>query len=201
MIDPRSLKKYVPVVAAFVLVALGTLAVLPSEDGQATADQRQPTLVAKTAIETGVGSDELAGLVEVRMIDADARATGALSSVDDIPEGVLVADLVAGQQVLTSSLAENVVKGLGEGFVAVSVRLDPQRWAGPVITTGNVVDVFDIFEGVATPIASRAVILDAPSTDGIGSRDESIVTLGVPELALAQVLVAANEGRIWLVGS
>lgn len=201
MIDPRTLRRYVPGVSAFVLVAVGTLLVLPNSDEPANADQRQATLVAKSAIEAGAESGDLGALLEVRMIPSDARAAGALSSVDEIPEGVLLADMVVGQQLLASSIAENVVKGLGDGFVAVSVRLDPQRWTGPMITTGNVVDVFDIVEGVATLIASNAVILDAPMVDSLGSRDESIVTLGVPETALAQVLVAANENRIWLVGS
>jgi hypothetical protein len=201
MIDPRTLKRYVPAASAFVLVVVGTLLVLPNSDEPANAEQQQATLVAKLAIDAGVESGDLGSLVEVRMIPANARAAGALSSVEEIPEGVLLADLVIGQQLLKSSIAENVVKGLGDGFVAVSVRLDSQRWTGPIITTGNVVDVFDIVEGSATPIALSAVILDAPSVDSLGSRDESIVTLGVPESALAQVLVAANENRIWLVGS
>ena len=201
MIDPRTLKRYVPAASAFVLVVVGTLLVLPNSDEPANAEQQQATLVAKLAIDAGVESGDLGSLVEVRMIPANARAAGALSSVEEIPEGVLLADLVIGQQLLKSSIAENVVKGLGDGFVAVSVRLDSQRWTGPIITTGNVVDVFDIVEDSATPIALSAVILDAPSVDSLGSRDESIVTLGVPESALAQVLVAANENRIWLVGS
>lgn len=201
MIDPRSLRRFVPAITAFVLVAVGTMLVLPSNDDRANADQRLATLVAKSSIEAGVESDQLGSMVEVRMIPIEARAAGALASVEEIPEGVLIADFVSGQQLLASSIAENIVKGLGDGFVAVSVRLDLQRWAGPVLTTGNIVDVYDIFESAATLIAPKAVVLDAPTVESLGSRDESIVTLGVPESALAQVLVAANENRIWLVGS
>ena len=201
MIDPRSLKRYVPALAAFVLVAVGTLLVLPNSDEPAMADQLQATLVAKSPIDAGVKSDELESMLEIRMIPIDARATGALSTFEEIPEGVLIADFVSGQQLLSSSIAENVVKGLGDGFVSVSVRLDLQRWAGPVLTTGNIVDVFDIVESAATLIASKVVILDAPTVESLGSRDESIVTLGVPEASLAQILIAANENRIWLVGS
>lgn len=201
MIDPRSLKRYMPALAAFVLVAVGTLLVLPNSDEPAKADQLQATLVAKSPIEAGVKSDELGSMLEIRMVPIDARATGALSTFGEIPEGVLIADFVAGQQLLASSIAENVVKGLGDGFVSVSVRLDLQRWAGPVLTTGNIVDVFDIVESAATLIASKVVILDAPTVESLGSRDESIVTLGVPEASLPQILIAANENRIWLVGS
>jgi len=197
----QSLKRFAPAVLAFVLVAFGTFMVLPKDDDVANADQRQPTLVLTADVETGTPVADLAADIEVRMLEADARATGAISSIDDLPEGVLIADHVAGQQLLSSSFAANVVEGLGEGFVAVSVRLDAQRWVGPLVTTGDVVDVYDIGVDAATPIAREAVVLEAPAPTDLGPRDESVISLGVPERSLSAVLVAASANRIWLVGA
>lgn len=201
MKDVQSLKRFAPAALAFVLVAFGTLMALPKNDEAANADQRRPTLVLSTDAESGTPVDDLVPNVEVKMLEIDARAAGALSSLDDLPDGVLVADHVAGQQLLSSSFATNVVEGLGEGFVAVSVRLDAQRWVGPLVTTGDVVDVFDIGVDAATPIAREAVVLEAPSPTDLGPRDEAVISLGVPETSLSAVLVAASENRIWLVGA
>lgn len=197
----QSLRRFAPAALAFVLVAFGTLMVLPDDDEVANADQRRPTLVVTVDAESGTPSTDLRDSVEVKMLESDARATGALSSLDDLPEGVLVADHVAGQQLLASSFAANVVEGLGSGFVAVSVRLDAQRWVGPLVTTGDVVDVYDIVDGVATSIARDAVVLEAPVPTDIGPRDEAVIALGVPQGSLSAVLIAASESRIWLVGA
>ena len=197
----QSMKRFAPAVAAFVLVAFGTLMVLPKNDEAANADERQPTLVLVREVEAGTAVSDLVTAVDIKMLEAEARATGARSSLDDLPEGVLVADHVAGEQLLESSFAKNVVEGLGVGFVAVSVRLDAQRWVGPLVTTGEVVDVYDIGDDVASPIARDAVVLEAPSPTDLGPRDEAVISLGVPRTSLSAVLVAASEGRIWLVGA
>lgn len=199
--DLQSLKRFTPAVLAFVLVALGSLMILPKNDDVANADQRQPVLVLTGDVEAGTATADLVALVDVKMLEADARATGALSSIDDLPEGVLTSDHVTGQQLLATSFAANVVEGLGEGFVAVSVRLDAQRWVGPLVTTGDVVDVYDIGVDAATPIARKAVVLEAPVPTDLGPRDEAVISLGVPETSLSAVLVAASENRIWLVGA
>lgn len=199
MTSLQSLKRFAPALLAFVLVAFGTLMVLPKDDDVANADQRRPTLVLTDDAEAGTPVADL--MLEVRMLEVDARATGALSAIDELPEGVLIADHVAGQQLLSTSFAANVVEGLGKGFVAVSVRLDAQRWVGPLVTTGDVVDVYDIGVDAATPIARDAVVLEAPAPTDLGPRDESVISLGVPESSLSDVLVAASANRIWLVGA
>ena len=201
MTNLQSLRRFTPAALAFVLVALGSLMVLPKNDDVANADQRQPVLVLPGDVEAGTSTADLVALVDVKMLEADARATGALSSIDDLPEGVLTSDHVTGQQLLATSFAANVVEGLGDGFVAVSVRLDAQRWVGPLVTTGDVVDVYDIGVDAATPIARKAVVLEAPTPTDLGPRDEAVISLGVPETSLSAVLVAASENRIWLVGA
>jgi hypothetical protein len=134
------------------------------------------------------------------MMDSQSRASGSLSSFEEIPEGVLVSDHVQGQQLLISSIAANAVDGLGAGFVAISVAMDSQRWLGPLLSTGTTVDVYEIVGEISTRIAENAVILNEPSTEDSSSNDQKIVSLAVPGTSLNQVLVAANENRLWLVG-
>lgn len=201
MKDLQSLKRFVPAATAFLLVAVGSLMVLPKGDGAANASDRRPTVVVTSELTAGATRDEVARSVEVRMLEVDARASGALAAIDEIPEGILVSNHVAGQQLLQTSFAANVVEGIGKGYVAVSVRLDAQRWVGPVMATGKVVDVYDIAEASAEPIARKAVVLSAPSTEEFDPRSEAIISLGIPQSALARVLVAANENRVWLVGA
>lgn len=188
-----------PALAAFSLVAIGTLVALPNDD-QATADDRIPTVVATSRLASGTDTDSVRANVEVRELDPEARAAGALTSIDDIPDGVIAAPLVPGQQLLASSFASTSVAALGPDFVAVSVRLDPQQWVGPVIIAGNVVDVYDVFNEETTLVAHEAVILDAPAADGLAPQDETIVSLGVRKESLPAVLVAATNNRIWLTG-
>jgi hypothetical protein len=78
--------------------------------------------------------------------------------------------------------------------------MDSQRWAGPYLSTGTVVDVYEIIDQVSTRIAENAVILNEPSTDDLASSDQQIISLAIPGSSLNQVLVAANESRLWLVG-
>lgn len=196
-----SLRRHRVTIAAFFLVLIGTLAVVPRGDESATATEKFPTLVVTSAIAKGSSSALVRASVEVRDLDVAARATGALSSLDEIPDGVLVSAHVAGEQLLVSSFASDEVSALGPGFVSVSIRLDAQRWVGPLLTTGDTVDVFDVTDTGSTKIATKAVIIDAPSAAEVGPRDESIVSMGVPASALPAVLSAATSGRIWLVGA
>lgn len=196
-----SLRRHRVTIAAFFLVLIGTLAVVPRGDESATATEKIPTLVVTSAIAKGSSSALVRASVEVRDLDVAARATGALSSLDEIPDGVLVSAHVAGEQLLVSSFASDEVSALGPGFVSVSIRLDAQRWVGPLLTTGDTVDVFDVTDTGSTKIATKAVIIDAPSAAEVGPRDESIVSMGVPASALPAVLSAATSGRIWLVGA
>ena len=196
-----TLRRHWVTVTAFFLVLLGTLAVVPRGDEKADATKRISTLVLTKALDEGTPAEAVRAAVEVRDLDPDARATGALSSLDDIPAGVLVSDHVVGEQLLASSFASDEVAALGPGFVSVSIRLDSQRWVGPFLTTGDTVDVFDVSDTGSVKIAVKAVIIEAPPAGEVGPRDESIISMGVPASALPAVLSAASSGRIWLVGA
>ena len=188
-----------PAIGAFSMVTVGTLIALP-DDNSSKAPDLVPTVVATAVVEGGSDSNLLRNHVEVRNIAPSARADGALSAIEQIPDGVVTSDIVTGQQVLETSFSATTVAALGEGYVAVSVRLNPQQWVGPVIVAGNVVDVYDVFNEESTLVAHRAVILDAPDARSIEPNDETIVSLGVKRESLSGVLVAATNSRIWLTG-
>lgn len=200
MTIPYTVRRLALPLLAFGLVGAGTLAALPDNEKPTDASQKAPTVVVVDAMSAGTPSVEVRSRVEVRDIDVSARADGAFSSVNDIPDGVLASDHVAGQQLLATSMADNVVEAVGEGYVAVSVRLDSQRWMGPVKTTGDTVDAYSITNGVATLISPNAVILDSPDIADLKPRDDAIVTLAVRRDSLGAVLVAASEDRLWLTG-
>lgn len=185
-------------VVAFVCVGAGGLLLIPRDDSN---DELLPTVVATSGIADGTDVARVRSRVEVRMLPADARANGALASPDDMPEGVLAYSLESGQQVLVSSFAADRIAALGDDFVAVSIRVDSPRWVGPVVTTGRIVDVYEVDDTDVRLITTDAVIVDSPSPDGLGSKDESVVVLGVRKDSLSAVVLAASKNAIWLVGS
>jgi hypothetical protein len=193
-------KRFIPAIAIFLLVTFGLLQLIPTNKNVAVSTELIPTVVFTQIAPAGTNSSDLVSQIEIRMMDTQSRASGSLSSIEEIPSGVLVSDHVEGQQLLISSIAANAVDGLGVGFVAVSVAMDAQRWIGPLLATGTIVDVYEVIGETSTRIAENAVILNEPTVDESSSNDQTIISLAVPGSSLNQVLVAANENRLWLVG-
>jgi len=48
---------------------------------------------------------------------------------------------------------------------------------------------------------SEAVIINAPLLEDLDPRAESIVTLAVPETAVTNIITAASQNEIWMVGA
>lgn len=190
-------RRALPAVAVFGLVAVGVYAAVPGHEKKDTA--LVPVVVATQSIAEGTPSDDVGEEVTVRMVPPGARASGALSSISDIPEGVIAYGHVNGQQLLKTSFAQDRVRSVGADYVAVSVMLDTQRWAGPVLQAGRHVDVWDTDEAGPKLVASDAVILDAPAPEGMKADVDSVVSLGVKKEAIAGVLLAAANKRVWLV--
>jgi len=193
-------KRFIPAIAIFLLVTFGLLQLIPTDKNVAVSTELIPTVVFTQIASAGTNSSDLVSQIEIRMMDTQSRASGSLSSIEEIPSGVLVSDHVEGQQLLISSIAANAVDGLGVGFVAVSVAMDAQRWIGPLLATGTIVDVYEVIGETSTRIAENAVILNEPTVDESSPNDQTIISLAVPGSSLNQVLVAANENRLWLVG-
>jgi hypothetical protein len=120
--------------------------------------------------------------------------------LDELGDGVLNADLVPGQQLLTSSFAEDVVDALGPDLVAVSVRLEAQRWIGPYRLTGDRVTVHRIGENGTEVLAYEVRILDAPAADAVDPRSEQLISLAVPESAVGTIMNAAAANELWMAG-
>lgn len=203
--------------AAGTLVTLGTLLLMsPGGTGTDTAEPATelfPTVVAVEPIAAGTPVAGVAERLEIRMLPADARATGTFASLDEIeafaePDGAIVVDdLAIGEQILRTDVATDPVAAVTEGYqrdyVAVSVRVDPQRWVGPFSTTGAEVDVYaTATDGTATRlIVNAARIIAAPDTAELDPRSESVITLAVPADSVTAVIDAAATGTLWTVGS
>lgn len=194
-------RRAAPAVGVFSLTFLGVLALVPKDS--VDDDELVPVVVATRTLSDGTDASEVRGAVEVRMVPDIARSEGALAALEALPDGVLAFDHVPGQQILTTSFARNHVGSLGADFVAVSVTLDPQRWVGPWLQAGRIVDVYDTREPNPVLAAERAVILDAPDDPDaveLEPTEDTVISLGVPKDSLTGVLAAAENGTVWLVG-
>ena len=201
MIGKNEVRRFAPAAGAFLLVTGGTLFALPKSGDGGDDANRLPTIVAVAPLAGGASAEQVRANIEIRQIDANSRPVGALSSASEIPDGVLVTSVVEGQQLLASSFAENKVDALGDDYVSVSVRLESQRWVGPVLISGMTVNIFEITETGASEVAKKAVVLEAPTPSDVEPKADAIVSLGIPRDALAKVLLAASENRLWLVGA
>lgn len=195
------LRRIGPAFAAFVLVALGVMVLANGNKKSADAanDGLRATVVAVAPIASGTSSDQLGSLVEVRMLPTNARAQGAVESVAALPSGVVAIDLVPGQQVLASNLVDDVRNSLGKGRVAVSARLDPAQWTGPVSATGTRVNVYAIGGSNAELIATDVIVLASPDPSTLTPQQEAVITLGVTDAQVARVIGAVSGAGVWLV--
>lgn len=189
-----------PAAFAFVMVGTGTYIGFSRVSGSTTGDHLVATLVVRSAHGAGTSSEVVKSDVQVKMMAESSRANGALSSLGQIPSGVLAYPHAAGQQLLAASFAPDVVRALGANYVALSVRLDPQRWVGPLQASGANVNVFDVEGPDATQVATGAVILKSPETTSLDPKEGVVVSLAVPRESVAGVLAAAQSEHLWLVG-
>jgi len=85
-------------------------------------------------------------------------------------------------------------------YVVTSVRLPAQNWTGAVRIAGTKLDVYRLTDTGAELVSRDAVVLDSPSVDTIEPSTESILTIAVHRESLADVLRAAHDEMLWLVG-
>lgn len=196
-----SIKRFGPAVLAFTLVVLGVLLVLPDDNDEVKANQDVPVVVALNSLSSGASASQVRNNVEVRMVPETSRASGAISSIAELPDGALAYTHVAGQQILKTSFSVNQLLALGDGYVAVSIRVESQRWVGPYVMSGKSVNIYDTNITTASLISADAVILGTPETEDLEPKQETIISLGVKQESLAAVLVAASEDRLWLVST
>jgi hypothetical protein len=199
---PALIRRAVPALVAFILALVGVALLVDDRSAPLAAADGVPTVVATASVPAATTTAELLGYLEVRDLPPSARTTGALSSLDEVPDGVTTTPLAAGQQVLGTTVADDPRDQLGGDLVAVSVELEAQQWVGPVGTTGDLVDIYALGGTGATDatvVAIGVVVLDAPNPGE--DDDTSVVTLGVSRLDAARVVGAIAGDGIWLVTS
>jgi hypothetical protein len=195
-------RRLAPALVAFVLAVLGLALLVGDRSAPLAAADGVPTVVALRDVPAGTPTAELLASLDVRDLPTMARAAGALSSLDDVPDGVTAAPLAVGQQVLASTVADDPREQLGGDLVAISVELEAQQWVGPVATTGERVDIYALGGNAgedAVVVATGVVVLDSPTP----GRDNglAVVTLGVARTDAARVVGAIAGAGIWLVTS
>ena len=195
----KNITKYLPVALAFGLVGAGTWTLLP-EDSNADAEAGREVVVLTRAMPEGTKAEELLRWVTTRSLPGSAVVDGAYASIDDIADGVLTADHAAGQQITNLSIADNRVAAVGPDYLVTSVQLPAQNWTGAVRIVGSKVDVYRLAETGVQVVSRGAVVLDAPAPDEVQPSSESILTIAVRRDSLADVLLAARDGALWLVG-
>ena len=194
-------QRYAPAVLAFIFVLVGAMLALPSENNSVGAEDKVPVVVAKGTLAAGEHGDVVAASAKVLMVPEAARADGAFTSIEQLPNSVLAYGLVPGQQILRSSFSTDRVSSIGRDFVSVSLRVDPQRWVGPMKLSGAVVNIFDSSTDSTNLISIGAVILDSPSMKDLDPKQDCIISLAVKQENVASVVKAAANNNIWLVGT
>ena len=196
----RRISKFLPVALAFGLVAAGSWTLLPNTDSAADAEAATVVLVLTKALPAGTSASDVSRWVSVRELPANAVVDGAFTSIDQIDSGVLAVGHATGQQITELSFAENRVAAVGPEYVVTSVRLSAQNWTGAVRIAGTKLDVYRLTDMGAELISRDAVVLDSPPVDTIEPSTESILTIAVRRESLADVLRAAHDEMLWLVG-
>ena len=99
-------KRWIGVVAAVVLAALGTLILLQYVNGadeRALAGQETITVyVLQQEVPAGTPAEELAETVETLLVPAATQVPGTVASLDQIAGTVAAVDLVPGEQLILS---------------------------------------------------------------------------------------------------
>jgi len=174
---------------------------LASSSPAAEEKEGHATLVAPQHIPAGTSTTDMDSYVETVVLPSHARALGSVASLGELPDGVVATELVPNQQILTTSIVADVVDALGDDLVAISVRLEAQRWSGPLRLTGNIVTVYTLDADTPEILASGVRVLDAPSAEAISPRSEQLITLAIRADIAGQLIAAATNDQLWLVGS
>jgi hypothetical protein len=196
----RRIIKYLPAMLAFIFVLTGSWLLIPRDNDTAEAEANVNVLVLTRTLPKGSTAIDVLGSVSVRKLPPEAVVEGAFRSLSEISTGVLAIDHAAGQQLTSLSFVRNRVAAVGPDFVVTSVRMGAQSWTGAIRIAGDVVDVYALTDSGANLVTRGAVILDAPPLAEVQPGSESVITIAVRNDALAELLVAARDERLWLVG-
>lgn len=158
-------KKRVSLIAAILLVALGTVALVKyvstAEDRALAGEELVDVLVLDANVPAGTAATELQQFLRVEAVPVKVQASGALASLSEADELVTAVDLVEGEQLTASRLVEateynalqaRVGRGGGsvavpEGLLEITIPLDPIRTVGGTVRPGDLVGLIASFNG------------------------------------------------------
>ncbi len=144
------------VVIAMVLATIGTVVLVNfvrGAEARALAGlETVEVLVVDRDIPRGTAAESLGSSVTTRLVPANVRADGSVTTLDEIHGRVAAVDLVVGEQVVASRFlapaqleAERIVE-LPPGLQEVTLSLAPQRAMGGRIAPGDTVGLFASFD-------------------------------------------------------
>jgi pilus assembly protein CpaB len=219
-------RRILSVIAAVLLGGVGTFVMVAyvrgAADRAAAGEESVKVLLVDEPIEAGTPAGELDGKVALERVPAKARAEGSVKSLRELGNRVTVTNLVVGEQLVEdrfvkpSTVRAGSKSALPDGFVEVSLSLDPERAAGGLVQLGGTVSVVGALDE-STPIqllVREIVVTDLRFENELGSSgggdDEAadadpapsgkfLVTLGVDPVSAEQIVQAAAQGTVWLV--
>jgi pilus assembly protein CpaB len=208
------------IVAAIVLALFGTLILVgyvQSAKNKATANERLvPVLVVTRTITKGTAASAIGDSVKAEQVPANVKASSAVADVGALKGLVASADLVPGEEVLSSRFITPQAAAQGNAppdKLRVTISLDPERVVGGQLHTGDTVALvmsFDWENNVKqTHMVLHQVLVAALQSDGAqqtkGSSSANsaptgklLVTLAVDAPSVERVVFAAEWGKVWL---
>lgn len=159
-------RRRVGLIAAVMLVALGTMALVryvQSAESRALAgEQLVDVLVVRSDVPAGTSATELQQYLTIESVPVKVQAAGALASIGEADGLVTSVDLVRGEQLTAARLVDateynalqaRIGRGGGtvsvpEGLLEITIQLDPIRTVGGTVRPGDLVGVIASFGGL-----------------------------------------------------
>lgn len=157
--------KRVTLIAAILLVALGTVALVTyvktAEDRALAGEELVDVLVLDATVPAGTPVNELQQFLRIEAVPVKVQAAGALASLAEAEGYVTSVDLVQGEQLTAgrlvpateyNALQARLGRGGGtvavpEGLLEITVPLDPIRTVGGTVRPGDLVGLIASFTG------------------------------------------------------
>lgn len=228
-------RRILGLLGAALLAIIGTVMIVAYVHGaDARALDGQKTIqvfVVKKTVPAGTPAEQLGARVKLESIVRESEAEGAVTDVKDLKGLVSGATLVPGEQLVrarfvdaTAFRATGASVEVPDGLSQITIKLDPERALGGVLTPGAKVGVTASFDSDSGAQAESHMILHdvlvtnvQANDDGSGSKtfntssgDKSdtkagasptgmvLVTLALDVPSAEHVVFAAERGSVWL---
>jgi pilus assembly protein CpaB len=145
-------RRVLGLVAAFVLAAFGTIAIVAyvngAEDRAIAGQQIVKVLVVKDDVAAGTPAEDLGDRVSLEEVSEKVKAEGAVTTVTSLEGKVAGTNLVPGEQLVeqrfvepTAYRARGAAVDVPAGYLSTTVSVSPDRSVGGVLTPGSLVAV------------------------------------------------------------